>query len=306
MTGPKVTAIILTVGDAAAVADCVRSLDAAAFPGPDIIIVRNAPREQGFEEAVRALSGKISGVAVSGFNSGYSAGNNLGLRAALEKGADYILLLNDDTVVAPDFLEKLLAETEKRPEAGMAGPRILYFSERNRIWFSGAKFDGETCAFAFPGADRTEEEYGHDEPEEADFITGCALLVKREVIEKIGPLDERFFLYWEDSDWGLRAKAAGFKCVVVPSSKIWHKVSGSSGGADSPFKAYHKTFSHLLFCGIHAPAAKGKLLRGLARDIAWLLLKARGQKRFRKAWAYALAVFDHYTRAKARAKPWLL
>ncbi len=306
MTGTKIAAVILTLGDASAVADCVRSLDEAALPGSEIIIVRNAPREHGFEEAVRALSGKISEVAVSGFNTGYSAGNNLGLRAALGKGADYILLLNDDTVAAPDFLEKLLEEAGKRPEAGMLGPRIFYFAEKEKIWFSGAKFNKGNCSFSFPGSDQAERDYGHFAPEESDYITGCALLVKREVIEKIGPLDERFFLYWEDSDWGLRARAAGCKCVVVPAARIWHKVSASSGGTDSPLKAYHKTFSHLLFCDIHASAAKGRLLRGFARDIAWLLLKASGQKRFRKAWAYALAIFDHYTGAKARARPWLL
>lgn len=286
--------------------ECLGSLNAVATPGFGVIVARNGAYDSELEAAVRTASGHVEAVLFNGDNIGFASGCNAGIRKALEDGADWVLLLNDDTAAAPDFLEKLLAEAEKRPEAGMLGPRIFYFSEKEKIWFSGAKFDGETCAFVFPGADRAEEEYGHTEPEEADFITGCALLVKREVVEKVGPLDERFFLYWEDADWGLRARAAGYKCLVAPAAKIWHKVSVSSGGADSPLKAYHKTFGHLLFCDIHAPAVKKKVLYGCMKDIAWLLLRSRGQGRFRKAWAYALAVFDHYTRKKARPRPRLL
>ncbi len=286
--------------------ECLESLNSVMTPGFGAIVARNGAYDAELEAAVRTASGHVGAVLFNGDNIGFASGCNAGIRKALEDGADWVLLLNDDTVAAPDFLEKLLEEAGKRPEAGMLGPRIFYFAEKEKIWFSGAKFNKGNCSFSFPGSDQAERDYGHFAPEESDYITGCALLVKREVIEKIGPLDERFFLYWEDSDWGLRARAAGCKCVVVPAARIWHKVSASSGGTDSPLKAYHKTFSHLLFCDIHASAAKGRLLRGFARDIAWLLLKASGQKRFRKAWAYALAIFDHYTGAKARAKPWLL
>lgn len=157
---------------------------------------------------------------------------------------------------------------------------------------------------SFPGADQFEDK-SKDEPFESDFITGCALLVKRKVIEKIGFLDERFFLYWEDVDWGLRAKKAGYRNVLVPSAHIWHKISVSTGGPASPLKAYHKTRSHLFFANLYASGALIKLHYGFMRDIAWLLFKSLDEDRFKKAFAYFAAQKDYHYGKTDKGPSWL-
>jgi len=242
---------------------------------------------------MRELNDNTSTIINTHSNLGYSRGNNIGIREAIKLDADYILLLNDDTVVSPDFLSILLETAEKSTDIGIVGPRIYYFDEPQKIWFEGARFDPDSCMI-------TSLETAHIDNEiftdfiDSDYITGCALLIKTGVIEKIGLLDERFFLYWEDVDWGLRAKKAGFKNVVIPSAHIWHKVSLSSSGVDSPLRAYHKTRSHLLMARIHAQKALPRLHVRFLRDIAWLLFKSRDQNRFKKAHAYMAAILDYH------------
>lgn len=301
----KICAVILNIADTPGLVDCLRSLDKATYPDLEVIVVHNGPRCAEFEEAVRAASHKVGEVVFTGFNAGFAAGNNAGIVSALERGADYVLLLNDDTEAAPDFLDLLAAEARKVPDAGMLGPRIFYFSEPEKIWFSGARFNREECVFSFPGADQAEAAYGHYDPEAADYITGCALLVSRKLIETVGALDESFFLYWEDSDWGLRAAAAGFKSVVVPRARIWHKVSASSGGTDSALKAYHKTRGQLLFASIHAPSARNLLIRGYIKDLLWLLIKSGKPGRFKKFAAILAGVIHYFTGRTGSGPRWL-
>jgi len=226
-------------------------------------------------------------------NKGYAKGSNIGIKEALSLGADYILLLNNDTVVSPSFLDILIETAEKTSNAGILGPKIHFYSEPGKIWFAGARFDSETCMLITPKSGQIDE--GMDtKPLESDYITGCALLVKRAVIEKIGLLDERFFLYWEDVDWGLRAKKAGFTNLVIPTSRISHKVSISSGGMDSLIRVYHKTRSHLLMAKLHAPSALPKLHVQFLKDIAWLIFKSGDEKRFKKAHAFIAAIKDYH------------
>ncbi|MHB8910143.1 MAG: glycosyltransferase family 2 protein [Syntrophales bacterium] len=298
----KICAVILNIADTRGLVECLRSLDKTVYQNLEVIVVHNGPRDGGLEKEVLRAYAKISEVVFTGSNMGFAAGNNEGIKRALKKGAEYILLLNDDTTVAPDFIELLVAEALKDPAIGMLGPRIFYFSEPEKISFSGAKFNRVECAFSFPGAEQIEATYGHHKPEATDYVTGCALLVSRKLVETIGLLDERFFLYWEDSDWGLRAGVAGFKSVVVPSAKIWHKISVSSGGNDSALKAYYKTRGHFLFAGLHAPQAKKKVLLGIMRDIAWLLFKSSEPGKIKKSAARFLASI-HYLEGRTGIGP---
>ncbi len=302
---PKIIAVILNVRDTPRLLDCLRSLDRVEYTSLGIVVVHNGPPVAGFESAVRFASARVSEVIFAGFNSGFSAGNNLGIQLALGKGADYVLLLNDDTEVAPDFLSRLVEETVKNPPVGMSGSRVFYFSEPGKIWFSGAEFSRDNCAFSFPGADQNESSYGRLEPASTDYVTGCCLLASRKVLETVGLLDEKFFLYWEDSDWGLRSVAAGFKNMVVPTSRIWHKVSSSSGGNDSPLKIYHKTRGHLLFADIHSPWAKKRLLVSLVRDVAWLIFKSDAENRFMRAAAHVAGIASYITGKTGPGPAWL-
>ncbi len=159
-------------------------------------------------------------------NLGFAGGNNIGIKQALKNGADYVLLLNNDTVVEPNFLKKLVEVGERDEKAGILGP-----------------IGGKINWFYTKGIHVTKNN---------DYISGVCMLVKREVIEKIGLMPKNYFLYFEDVDWCLRARKAGYKCVLVPSSKIWHKVS-SSTKAESFSYIYYHTRNGLLLVKRHAP-----------------------------------------------------
>ncbi len=304
MHNPKVNIIILHFRNFSILSECLQSSQKISYPDYDITVVNNgsslplniAPRNEITESSLQTINTQE--------NLGYARGNNIGIRDALKRGAEYILLLNDDTVVSPDFLSILLETAERSTDIGIVGPTIYYFVEPQKIWFAGARFDPDSCMIKSHETAGSDDEVSSDLID-SDYITGCALLIKKAVIEKIGLLDERFFLYWEDVDWGLRAKKAGLKRLVVPQSQIWHKVSVSTGGMDSPLRAYHKTRSHLLMAKLHSPNALTKLHIGFFRDIAWLLLKSNDRDRIRKARAYMTAMIDYRRGRTDRGPEWL-
>lgn len=299
---PKVYIIILHWKNVSCLIECLVSLNKTAYDNYAVIVVNNGPDDLGNID--QHMERKIQ-VLRSPSNIGFARGNNLGIKEALRNQADYVLLLNDDTVVSPDFLNILIDAGENNPDVGMLGPKIYYFDEPQRIWFAGAKFDEQTGLIFTPHSDEIDNNRKDEKPEDSDYITGCALLAKRKLIDKIGLLDERFFLYWEDVDWGLRAKNAGFKNLVIPSAHVWHKVSSSSGGMDSLIRVYHKTRSHLLLARLHAPKALPKLHIQFFRDIVWLLFKSNDPNHFKKARAYIAAIKDYHKGRTDKGPEWI-
>ena len=207
-------------------------------------------------------------------NSGFSGGNNVGIKEALKNDADYILLLNNDTYVKEDFLQKLLDFAEKNEKAGLIVPKI-YFAKGNEFhkdrykkeelgkvfWYAGGDMDWRNVIGSHRGVD--EVDHGqYDEVVQTDFATGCCVLIKSEVIKKIGVLDEKYFLYYEDSDFSERAKKAGFRIYYLPTSIIWHKNAGSTGGSGSKLQDYYITRNRLMFGEKYAPLkSKSALIR---------------------------------------------
>lgn len=304
MSDPKVSIVILHLDNREALEGCLRSCRAIRYHNHEVIVVQNGSRVPLDPGDVDCLVGRRASVVKSPFNAGYAGGNNLGIRVALAQGAEYVLLMNDDTEVDPGFLDALVQAVERLPRIGAVGPKIYYFDQPTRLWFAGGGFDPRTCQVVAPRADELD-----DGAETAltptDWLTGCCLLMTRQALERAGLLDERFFLYWEDVDWCLRLRASGLQSVVEPSARIWHKISLSAGGTDSSLKAYHKTRSHLLLAHLHAPRSFPTLLEGLLRDIAWLLVKSSDRERFRKVRAYVAAVKDYARGRTGRGPEWL-
>jgi GT2 family glycosyltransferase len=300
----KAYIVIVHYNDANILLDCVSSLRNLKCAPYSIIIVNYNRCSDIALSLQRVIDSRTVQVISHQINMGYAWGNNVGLTKALSQGANYILLLNDDTVVSPDFVDILVEEGERSRDVGILGPKIYYSTEPEKIWFAGAKFDSQNCTVSTYGFDLIGQ---RDEslPMESDYISGCALLIKRETIERIGLLDERFFLYWEDVDWCLRAQNAGFKNLVVPSARIWHKISVSTGGMDSPLRAYHKTRSHLFFAKLHAPWALRRLHNMFLRDIAWLLIKSNELDRIKKSRAYISAIRDYHLGRTNKGPKWL-
>jgi len=216
-------------------------------------------------------------------NLGFAEGNNVGIRYALENGADYVLILNPDTIVDRNLLVSLMKVAESDSKISILGSKIYfapgfeYHKERykesergNVIFYAGGKIDWGNVLASHRGVDEVDKGQ-YDKVEETDFVTGCAMLIKREVLEKIGAFDQKYFLYWEDADFCQRARGADFKIVYAPSAKIYHLDAGSSkvGG---PLHDYYLTRNRLLFGMRYAPL-RAKL--ALFRESLKLLLMGR-------------------------------
>jgi len=180
-------------------------------------------------------------------NYGFAEGNNIGMRYALKAlNADYVLLLNNDTVVDKDFLGKMVNFGEINKNNGIIGPKIYYYDQPHTIWCIGGKIDWKLARGLHAGTNKVDNGQ-YNEIKEFDYVSGSAFLIKREVIDKIGLMDEMFFLYFEETDLALRASQNGYKSVYAPEAKIWHKVSKSGGGLSKPIGLYYITRNRWLF-----------------------------------------------------------
>ena len=163
-------------------------------------------------------------------NHGFAEGNNVGMRYALKNlNPDFILLLNNDTVVDPLFLTELVEQSEN---AGIAGSKIYFYHDRDLIQSMGFKIKWSRGEMVSVGYGERDEFKSRDESKEyekdLDAVSGCSMLIRREVLDEIGLFNKRCFLYYEDTDICLRAKRVGFKMVCADKSKLWHKDSVSS------------------------------------------------------------------------------
>jgi GT2 family glycosyltransferase len=224
--------------------ECLRSLEKINYPNYRICLVDNASSD-GSVAAVRSAYPDVE-IIENSENLRFAEGNNVGIRHALKRGADYVLLLNNDTKVDPEFLQAMVSFADTDSAVGMVGPKIYYYDQPNLIWSAG----GEICFWrgriAHRGL-RQKNSEKFNEIFEVDYLTGCTLLVKKEVIEKVGLLDSSYYIYTEDADWCERAKRAGFKLFFVPQAKVWHKISSTSGGGLTAYKTFHKVKSNYLF-----------------------------------------------------------
>lgn len=176
-------------------------------------------------------------------NLGFSGGNNVGILEALKQGVDYCFILNPDAEVRVDTIKNLV-DGAISAGASIAGPKV-YFSDSNKIWYGGGVFDVKNVLGSHRGVD--EEDRGqYDIPLETDFVTGAAMLISKDVFDKVGLFDERYFLYYEDSDLCYRAKLKGFKIMYIPKSVVYH-ANAKSTGLGSPLQDYYITRNRLLF-----------------------------------------------------------
>ena len=223
---------------------CLASLSKSTYPHHSLVLVDQGSVD-GTVDATQARFPDVQ-IVQSGGNLGFSKGMNAGIRHVLGMGAEYILLLNNDTIVHPDMVARLAVHLA--PDAGVVGPAIYYASAPHRIWSTGGGMDH--VLFEITG------NHGRDEavpagPVDREFITGCAMLVSRRVLEDVGLFDERFFMYYEDMDFCLRVRGAGYRIVLVPDAILWHRVSQSSGGPNSPSRCYHMGRSSGLYFRKH-------------------------------------------------------
>lgn len=258
---PKVSIIILNWNGWQDTLECFESLEKISYSNYEVIVLDNNSANESAEKIKNWIAHKKSSVnyklIINSRNAGFAGGNNPGIEYAVNNKSDYVLLLNNDTIVEPEFLDKLVKVGESDKNFGIIGPKIYYESDRSRIWFGGGYFSwlGGGRHAEFNKIDKNPHD---DKIKEINFMTGCCFLIKREAIEKMGLMNEDFFLYYEDTEWSLRAEKNGYKIIYAPGAHIWHKVSRSVKPESNPAVHYYHIRNALLLSALHAP----KKIRG--------------------------------------------
>ncbi len=263
----KLSIIIVDYANSPDTQECLTSLKQLKWAGEqEVIVIKNSPEK----------------------NSGFAAGNNMGVAQALANNADLIMLLNNDTKVDPHLAIALLNHMNN-VSADIVVPKIYFYpgqefhydrykpSERGKvIWYAGGHIDWNNIMGIHEGVDEVDR--GQlDQPHQIEFATGCCMMIKTEVIKKIGLFDSKYFLYLEDADFSIRAQKAGFKIYYQPTAIIWHKNAKASGGSGSSLQDYYFTRNRLLFGMRYAPLkTKFALLR---ESLKLLVTGTKWQKR---------------------------
>lgn len=220
----------------------------------ECLVVDNGSKD-GTEEAIKnyTLPNMDYKFIQSGANLGFAGGNNVGIKDALKRKFDYILLLNNDLILPTDIVKKLVSYMEKNAEVGITSPKMYFakgyefhkdrYKEKDKgnvLWYAGGIIDRNNVYTTHRGVD--EVDHGqYDKIEETDVANGACVIIRREVFDDIGLLDAEFFLYWEDADFSARAIRKGYKVMYFPKTWMWHKVSASTGGSGSPTNDYFLT-----------------------------------------------------------------
>ena len=266
MTVPLVYVVVLNWNRREDTIECLDSVGRMSYPHFKVLLVDNGSTD-GSVEAVRAQFPGVE-ILASRTNLGYAAGCNLGMRYALDEGAEYVLLLNNDTVVDPSTLDTVVAVAEEVPRAGMLSPAVYQYEDPSRVWPAAGHWRRLTLS-AIPFRNGGRRGSG-GRPQEADYVLGCALLMKRRLLEDVGLFDPRFFLYYEDYDLCRRAHAEGYKLLYVPQARIAHKVSGSAG-QNTPLQRYYLAKGRVHFLAKHTRGIHRcfMVLYGLSLALRW-------------------------------------
>jgi GT2 family glycosyltransferase len=252
----KVTAIVLNYNGYQDTLECVQSLLKVNYPLLDIVIIDNDSTDDSiynlttfFEkystnfklpnQKESRTDNKSVKIINSGINGGYGFGNNVGIKYALASGADYVLILNNDTIVKPDFISPLVDAAEEDPVIGIVSSKILYHHDKSKIWSVGGEVTPllkNVTHYFFNQIDSRQKI-----PEQLNFISGCMWLIRKDVFLKVGFINEEYFMYVEDVEYCHRVISKGYKLTVIPESQVFHKVGSAGGGRLSPFSIYWKS-----------------------------------------------------------------
>ena len=238
---PKVSIIILNWNSLEDTSKCLESLKEIKYANFEIILVDNA--SDGNEvDILNEKYGDMIEIIQNKENLGFARGCNVGMRYVMERGTDYILLLNNDTLVDPEFLDELVRVAESDPEIGITGPKMYYMDYPDVFWSAGGRINMYLGHWQRGEGKKDKGQF--DKKETVDFIAGACMLIKRDIIERIGFLPEDYFLQWDDIDYCTAVRRNGFKCVYVPKAKIWHRVSASFDSEGVNYGQVMRGFEH--------------------------------------------------------------
>lgn len=288
-TMKHISIILVHYNNEAQTINCLESLQDIRRDGLDykVLVIDNGSQQKFLLPS--KLENKRFEIIRSETNLGFSGGNNLGIQYAVENyNSDYLVLLNNDTIVDRNFLYHLYKAYQTQDNVGILCP-LIYFKAGNEyhnsyakkdrgnvIWFGGGSIDWNHLSAFHRGVDELDKGQ-FATIQDMDFATGCCMFIDREVLEKVGGFDERYFLYLEDVDLSLRIRENGYSLLLCPESKIWHENAGASGGPGLPTQDYYLTRNRLLFSFLHGNT-KQKLI-ALRLGMQYLIKGSIYQKR---------------------------
>ena len=289
MADPLVISVILNTNRRDDTLACLASLARGTYTNHKVLVLDNASTD-GSVPAIRAQYPAVEIVPLES-NLGYAGNNNVGIALARAQGADWIFVLNEDTVLAADCLELLVQIGQTDHRIGIVGPMVYHHDEPEIIQSAGGVID-RYWRSSHAGQNQ-HDDHQYPTPRSVDWISGCSILLRRELVEEIGGLDERFFYYWEEVDLCLRGKEHGWQLMHVPAARIWHR-GVQRDYQPKPTVTYYSTRNRLLLLSKHrAPllvklVAWGDIVRTL---ISWTVRpRWRAQREHRNAmWRGALS-----------------
>jgi GT2 family glycosyltransferase len=243
-THPTVAIIVLNWNAFEDTYYCIKSLKKVTYQNFSIILVDNDSTDGSYEK----LKNEFPEIEVlqSGYDGGYAYGTNYGAKAALKQNAEYVMYLNNDTEVEPDFLDRIMDVFNNYENVGIVSSKILYMHDKKTLYCAGGKFRKFMCAGRnkFQGLDAVDHA---NEIEEIDFAEGCCMTIKREVFEKIGFMNDEYFMYFDDIDYSVRA-IKHFKLYYTPYSILYHKTGAGLTWTDfTAFYYYYFTRNRINF-----------------------------------------------------------
>lgn len=268
---PKIFIILLNWNGKKDTLECLASLEKVEYGRFQTIVVDNGSKDDSVE-AIRKEYPRIP-ILETKENLGFAGGNNVGIEWVLRHHAEWILLLNNDTVVSPDFLDAFMKSAQEQPKAKILGAKIYRYGDPQRIDHLGGFWNPRIAEFESPACGQMDDPYSFVDMQPVDYVCGAALMMHSSVPETIGLLEPRFFLFWEETDYCFRAKRAGFEVWTAPSAKIWHKVSASFTGG-KPHTHYFWWRSRLLWIQKNcSPQEKRKLYQNVILPELWKSLR---------------------------------
>ena len=225
---------------------CVASVLESSSDQVRVVVVDSASTD-GTVEAVQQAFGNAVEIICCQENRGFAYAANKGCRYALEAGADFALVLNNDTILGDRMIQELTQTMSQHPGVGIAAPVIYYYDSPDRIWHTGDRH-----LIGPPLTWHVSKSEVSSAPFKVDYVTGCGMLIRREVLETVGMFSEDYHMYFEDADFCQRARSAGFEIMVVPSAILRHKVSLSTRGA-APERIFYQTRGRVIFLNRHSP-----------------------------------------------------
>jgi len=219
MPQPYIITVILNTNRREDTLACLASLGRNTYRDHHIIVLDNASSD-GSVPAIRSAFPAVQIIALTE-NLGYAGNNNVGIKAAMAQGADWVFVLNEDTILDPVCLDQLINIGESDTKTGIVGPIVYHHDEPTIIQSAGGVLSRYWESWHIAQNEPDQQQFLH--PRAVDWVSGCAILVRRAVIERVGMVDERFFYYWEETEWCIRATKAGWRILHAPQAKLWHK-----------------------------------------------------------------------------------